>query len=339
MREEFFSLLPCDSRLTTTTTVQAPAPTPSSNISNIVSGTGTKQTTKGANDGPDDPRVAKRRGSTEVLDTKKLKTLIIDYPRVGSEVSLSRAGLDASCPLPPGGDIPVGDGGLSLVSENECKDAEVERRFQLRFNVAGFDLESIQVTTDGVRIIVRATKKCEEGEAGRNGGGHGLDGGRHNEERLQYIRKIQKPKEVEHTKLRALLTSDAILIVEAPLPPKVSSRGGEGEPSGAGQERKRKMTGQGGPGGCMVVEGGGVMPHSASRESRDSAVSRASSHDSAKKSPASNSPAAETAGVSKEKIGVPIFRDENGTRKMYLAVELGAVFEAADITVQVSGRG
>ena len=37
----------------------------------------------------------------------------------------------------------------------------------------------------------------------------------------------------------------------------------------------------------------------------------------------------------KEKIGVPIFRDENGTRRMHLAVDLGPSFRPRDVIVQV----
>jgi len=109
-----------------------------------------------------DPLVAKRRGSTDVLDTRKMKTLYLDYPDTG-------------------------------------------RRYKLRFNVASFDAKNIRVTTDGDRIVVRATK-TEEDESGAL------------VERL-YCRKIQKPKEVDQTKFKSYLTADSILIVEAPLPP------------------------------------------------------------------------------------------------------------------------
>jgi len=37
----------------------------------------------------------------------------------------------------------------------------------------------------------------------------------------------------------------------------------------------------------------------------------------------------------KEKIGVPIFRDESGTRRMHLAVDLGSMFRPRDVIVQV----
>jgi len=109
-----------------------------------------------------DPLIAKRRGSTEVLNTRKMKTLFLDYPDTG-------------------------------------------RRYKLRFNVAGFEPKDVFVTTDGDRIVVRATKS-EEDESGAT-------------VQREYCRKIQKPKDVDPTKIKSYLTSDSILIVEAPLPP------------------------------------------------------------------------------------------------------------------------
>jgi len=48
------------------------------------------------------------------------------------------------------------------------------------------------------------------------------------------------------------------------------------------------------------------------------------------------SPAEGQAGApSKEKVGVPIFRDELGTRRMYLAVELGTIYRPRDVIIQV----
>ena len=38
---------------------------------------------------------------------------------------------------------------------------------------------------------------------------------------------------------------------------------------------------------------------------------------------------------SKEKVGVPIFRDELGTRRMYLAVEIGTIYRPRDVLIQV----
>jgi len=104
-----------------------------------------------------DPLVARRCGSTDILDAKKMRTLFMDYPDSG-------------------------------------------RRYKLRFNVAGCDPKSVRVSTDGDRIVVRATRCDEDGER-------------------EYCRKIQKPKDVDHNKFKAYLSSDSVLVVEAPVPP------------------------------------------------------------------------------------------------------------------------
>jgi len=115
-----------------------------------------------------DPLVARRCGSTDILDAKKMRTLFMDYPDSG-------------------------------------------RRYKLRFNVAGCDPKSVRVSTDGDRIVVRATRYDDEAGGGGGGGGGG--------EGREYCRKIQKPKDVDHTKFKAYLSSDSVLVVEAPVPP------------------------------------------------------------------------------------------------------------------------
>ena len=102
-----------------------------------------------------DPLIARRCGSTDVLDENKMKTLYLEYPDAG-------------------------------------------RRYKIRFDVTGFDANSIRVSTDGDRIVVRAVRSGEEGR--------------------QYCRKIQKPRGVDHTKFKSYLTADSILIIEAPAP-------------------------------------------------------------------------------------------------------------------------
>jgi len=106
-----------------------------------------------------DPLVARRCGSTDILDAKKMRTLFMDYPDSG-------------------------------------------RRYKLRFNVSGCDPKSVRVSTDGDRIVVRATRYEDDSGSGR-----------------EYCRKIQKPKDVDHTKFKAYLSSDSVLVVEAPVPP------------------------------------------------------------------------------------------------------------------------
>ena len=114
-----------------------------------------------------DPLVARRCGSTDILDAKKMRTLFMDYPDSG-------------------------------------------RRYKLRFDVSGCDPRSVRVSTDGDRIVVRATR-YDDDDAGGGGGAGG--GGR------EYCRKIQKPRDVDHTKFKAYLSCDSVLVVEAPVPP------------------------------------------------------------------------------------------------------------------------
>ena len=53
------------------------------------------------------------------------------------------------------------------------------------------------------------------------------------------------------------------------------------------------------------------------------------------RSPSSSPAAGGPDTPSKEKIGVPIFRDDNGQRRMHLVVDLGTTFRPNEITVQV----
>jgi hypothetical protein len=60
------------------------------------------------------------------------------------------------------------------------------------------------------------------------------------------------------------------------------------------------------------------------------------SHSSRSISP-SGSPAAGAPDTpSKDKIGVPVFREENGQRRLHLIVDMGQTFKPEDIVVQVS---
>jgi len=54
------------------------------------------------------------------------------------------------------------------------------------------------------------------------------------------------------------------------------------------------------------------------------------------RSPSSSPAAGGPDTPSKEKINVPIFRDDNGQRRLHLVVDLGTTFRPNEITVQVS---
>jgi len=144
-----------------------------------------------------DPLVLKRRGSTDVLNPRRMKTTITTTP-------------------------------------------ESETRFQLRFDLTGFIPASIKVTGDRDRLVVRAIKyeKLPDHSAcpiptiaapayGRSnfttpvhaeefdGTGPGAVDTSQSFMWKEYCRKIEKPKEVDHTKLKAHLSSDGILLIQA----------------------------------------------------------------------------------------------------------------------------
>ena len=110
----------------------------------------------------DDPYVLRRRGSIDILDYKKMKTLIMEYP----------------------------DG---------------IRRYKLRFKVGEYDHDSIAVSVENECIVVRANKDEEDGDGKTF--------------KREHCRKIDKPAEVDNGKIRSIITSDGILIVECALPP------------------------------------------------------------------------------------------------------------------------
>ena len=139
MQKEFLSLTPADVGTSTDTSSTSSA------------------ADRNGGHAADDPLVRKRRGSTDFLDRRKMRTMYVDY-------------------------------------------TETSRKFKLRFNLREFDPESVRVTTDGHRIIVRATRVNSSGE------------------REDFQRKIAKPRDVKADKLKSFLTSDRILIVEAATP-------------------------------------------------------------------------------------------------------------------------
>jgi len=71
-----------------------------------------------------DPLVARRRGSTDTLDVRRMKTMYTS----GSH------------------------------------DSPTHRRYRLRFDLAGFDVESIRVAVSAERIVVRASRMLDSGE-------------------------------------------------------------------------------------------------------------------------------------------------------------------------------
>ena len=96
-----------------------------------------------------DPFVSRRRGSTDVLDVRRMKTLF----------SNSSHDLHGSA----GGHTHVAAAHTGHRPTTGAGDSPENKRFRLRFDMTGFDPESIRVSVDAERIIVRATKVGEKG--------------------------------------------------------------------------------------------------------------------------------------------------------------------------------
>jgi hypothetical protein len=284
--------------------------------------------------------VAKRRGSTDVLDVRKMRTLYLEYPDAG-------------------------------------------RRCKMRFDVAGMDPDRLEVTTDGERIIVRGTRVLQassdpEGSSDSVNGASTADDNRDAlssesdgsdssktssaVREMHYVRKIEKPKDVDHTKLRSTLTTDGILVVEAPLPPatlNLRSRASSGSPRSATSNNASAA----GTGNQHQHNGGGGSSTSASssasnlaRLAAKSSPSRGGSGSgtgSIVASPGALSTCSATGTVvgsssgqstvapgtlqfARELHGIPTFREgSDGRRRMFLVVEIGMVFGPKEVTVQI----
>lgn len=273
MREEFLQLYPCDQ----------------SGLFDL--------------DVEDEDKVIRRTGGGDVLDIKKFKTVFIEtHPLSYSNGRSSDEEEDD--------DEEGGQGEGQGQGQNETRDGRVviingcgeesqqqpQRKLHLRFDVSGFDPKTIRVSVDSARITVQARRGETVAPLGEGGGG-----GVGTVEHQLFERKIQKPRQVDQTRIKAYLSTDGILVVEAPLT----------------LRNHRNVRGR--------------MTHSVSHTSRRSRVSR-SSHGS--RSPSSGSPG--TPSTRGEKTGVPLFKkDDKGVKRLHLVVELGSPFTPDDVIVQV----
>lgn len=89
-----------------------------------------------------DPMVARRRGSTDILDVRRMKTI---YSNSSHDIGSAAAS-------GPGSHHPP------VTTCTGPTDSPEKRRFRLRFDLMGFDPESIRVSVDPERIVVRASK-------------------------------------------------------------------------------------------------------------------------------------------------------------------------------------
>jgi len=160
------------------------------------------------------------------------------------------------------------------------------KRFRIRFNVSELDQKTVRIVTDSERISVSATALGDPSQKDRESVPTSTDG------RQLYARHIAKPPDVDETRMKSYLTSDGILIIEAPMRAFVS------------------------PSALPIVSFQANAEHQRSSSSVSSAGTPGG-----------------TGG--KEKIGVPVFRDEGGQRIMQLIVDMGKWFKPGDIVVEV----
>ena len=100
-----------------------------------------------------DPFVSRRRGSTDILDLRKMKTM---FSNSSHDIGLTAG---TSIHHPSNSPAALGRG-----------ESPERRRFRLRFDLSGFDPESVRVLVDSERIVVRASKKEGEREIRREYG-------------------------------------------------------------------------------------------------------------------------------------------------------------------------
>lgn len=172
------------------------------------------------------------------------------------------------------------------------------RRFKVRFNLTGFSRKDIGVTSDGETIEVRASRMVEHDDGTTI--------------QKDYVRKVEKPPGVEHLNLKSYLTTDDILIVEAPLAPTSLDL----------NHVIRRST------------SAGLGHHHHHHQSEAAPLNRCHSVSPSNASGSPGTPSGVTSGV-KEKYGVPIFREEDGRRRMHMIVDIGTAFQPSDILVQV----
>lgn len=249
-------------------------------------------------------KVIRKIGGGDVLDIKNLKTVFIET----RPLSLS------SCRSSD--EEEEQEDGVQVKGQGECENEKhsqdravlrnlssersfvngsdvgtPHRKLHLRFDLSRFDPQTVRVVADTARITVQARRYADEEDGGSNAA------------ERQFERRIQKPRSADHTKVRAYLCADGVLVVEAP----VMSR------------RQRRSIRE------------GRMSRSLSQTSHLSRKSK-SSHDS--RSPSYGSPAGTPS--SREKVGVPVFKTDNkGVRRLQLIVDVGSPFTPEDIIVQV----
>jgi len=197
----------------------------------------------------------------------------------------------------------------------------VPTRYQVRFDVSNFVSTSVTVTAETSTVVVRATSSTSPGQC--------------------CAARVSVPPVVLRDRLRAFLSVDGVLTVEAPLvegqaeAPRTTSVD-DHENTGSASKSKSELTKAG-----DKISNSAINRCNGKTNAKDDTVDGVSDKEadaagSSTSAADATSPAEGQAGApSKEKVGVPIFRDELGTRRMYLAVELGTIYRPRDVIIQV----
>jgi len=188
-------------------------------------------------------------------------------------------------------------------------------RYQARFDVSGCVPTTLTVSAERSTVVVRASTTSSPSGHGRSA-------------------RVTLPPGVQRHRLRAFLSTDGVLTVEAPLDDGDGTTAVDSVEAGTGSKWKLAKS-------ALALRAGGKTSDGAGEQTYTTAVDgegrKEATDASASPADATNSSVEGQAGApSKEKVGVPIFRDELGTRRMYLAVELGTIYRPRDVIIQVT---
>jgi len=236
-------------------------------------------------------------------DSEKIRTLFFEYPPDSGE-----------------------DRALSASASTPSAKRPLPTRYQVRFDVSDFLPTSVTVTAELSTIVVRA--------AGASADQH---------------RAAQVPLAlgVQRRQLRAFLSVDGVLTVEAPLiegeveASRTTSIDDDEDAGSSSKWKQEKSTLVKAEGKTFDAAENLCNGNTNTNDKVNGVTGNEADASKNSTSPADTTSPTEgqTGASSKEKVGVPIFRDELGTRRMYLAVELGTTYRPRDVIIQVTAAG
>jgi len=193
-----------------------------------------------------------------------------------------------------------------------CDDpASTSTRYQVRFDLSDCVTTSVTVTAELTAVVVRASTTSS---------------GQRCAARVPLLPGVQRHR------LRAFLSADGVLTVEAPVfegevdTQRTSVDDDENVDTGSKWKRMKMAMTTAGEKTSDVEKQRDDETTNANDDTVDGFCSKEA--DGSQAEGQSSAPA-------KEKVGVPIFRDELGTRRMYLAVELGTIYRPRHVIIQV----